>query len=263
MALKRYHINEKGDPGRCMAKYKCRFGGASVHYPSERDARWGYERKMLRNSLETNQISKGEVSKLPPGIIIENDKFVIPAGEYFVGDPYLTIGARDQAGWNDIVASVEDQFGWENDLENPAQEQVPVVGALYNGEPVLAIKGWHGEGLYWSLGPTHRLPSETGLIGVISKKTLDDIGYGPNASQEARLGMSLQVEKDTNVWREDQGIIVVGGKLVICHNDLIEPYFNSLDETDGQNPTAASGETYQIAVDRANLWVRDPALLKN
>ena len=262
MTIKRYHVNEKGVPGRCLAQYRCRFGGEGAHYPSEQDARWGYERKMVRLSSENNQLPKGTIERLPEGIVSGNS-FTIPAGRYFVGDPYLTIALKDQAGWNEIVESIDQQFGWENDLDDPAQEKAPAIGALYNGEPMLAVKGWHGEGLYWSIGPTHRIPSETGLVGVVPHAMLEKMGFDLKLCQQKRLGADIEVSEETTVWRDEQGVIVVGGKLVICHNDLVQSeWFNSLDAADGKNPSAATAETYSHVLKKAQMWAKNPALLK-
>lgn len=264
MAIKRYHLNpETGQPGLCVARRRCRFGADAVHYPSEQDARLGYERAMMREQYRERQLPKGEVARLPEGMV-EGNQFHLPAGDYFVGDPYLTIATRDQAGWNDIVASVEDQFGWENDIANPAEEEQAAVGALYNGSPVLALKSWHGEGLHWSIGPTRRLPSETGLVGVVSEATLSKLGFDPAHSERAKLGMRLHLDEPAIVWRDEQGIIVVGGRLLICHNDLVQSkWFRSLDTSDGVNENVPTAETYNFIVERARLWAEDPALVND
>lgn len=262
MALKRYHINpESGEVGLCVARRRCRFGGDAVHYPSDVDARMAYERRMERAQLKGAQRTpEGKVEALPEGIV-KGSQFEVQPGSYLLGDPYLTIGLQDQKGWNNIVESVAEQFGWENDLVDPANEQQIAVGALYDGRPVLALKSYHGGGLHWSLGPTRRIPSDTGLVGFVSLDTLSDIGMDVNSAEAKKFGMRVDLDKPTTVWRDPNGIIVVGGRLLVCHNDLIQSHwFNSLDRADGINDAVATSETYAFLTERARLWIEDPAL---
>lgn len=45
--MAKYHINEKGNPGRCRAKAgQCPFGDADFHYSSKAEAREAYEARM-------------------------------------------------------------------------------------------------------------------------------------------------------------------------------------------------------------------------
>lgn len=262
MALKRYHTNpDTGKVGQCLARRRCRFGADSVHYPSELDARMAYERRMDRLGAKTVQrATPGTVTSLPEGIIRGN-QFDLEPGSYFVGDPYLTIGLQDQAGWNAVVDSIGNQFGWEHDIINPANESQIAVGALYDGRPVLAIKSYQGEGLHWSLGPTRRIPSDTGLLGFISTDTLADLNMDSASSEAKKLGMRVDIDKATTVWRDPNGIMVVGGRLLVCHNDLLQSHwFGSLDKADGINEAVATSETYAFLTERAKLWQEDPAL---
>lgn len=260
MAIKRYHVNEKGHPGLCVARRRCRFGGDAVHYPSEQDARLGYERIMMREQYAQAQVTKGTVGPLPEGIV-KGNQFELAPGTYFLGDPFIAVATRDQAGWNDVVGQIEDQFGWENDVAKPEAERQAAVGAMYRGEPLLALKSWHGSGLHWSVGPTRRLPSDTGLVGFLTEKQISEVGMSLESAEQAKLGMRVQLDEPAVVWRDENGIIIVGGKLLICHNDLIQSrWFNSLDTVDGVNNKVPTGETYDFIVERAKLWREDPAL---
>lgn len=41
--MAKYHINERGEPGACRAKYSCPFGGEADHFATKDEARAGYE----------------------------------------------------------------------------------------------------------------------------------------------------------------------------------------------------------------------------
>lgn len=61
----RYHINEKGNPGICRAKKRCRFGDlSSEHYSTKEEARAAYERRMEESGKgsATSTVSGGEKS---------------------------------------------------------------------------------------------------------------------------------------------------------------------------------------------------------
>lgn len=256
---KRYHINpETGRPAVCVAKHKCRYGADAVHYPSMEDAAHAYERMMTRYEERGRQRPTGTVTNLPEGIA-EGSVLNLAPGKYFLGDPYLTIAPGDQQGWGAIVDSIGDQFGWENDIAEPADEKAVAVGAVYEGEPVLALKSWHGEGLHWSIGPTRRLPSETGLMGFISEETLALAGMTREEAEKKKLGMAVDLDEETMAWRDENGIIILGGRLLIFHNDLVQPrWFNSLSAADGINNKVPTRETYEHLVERAQAWVSNP-----
>lgn len=50
--LNRYHINEKGNPGKCKAQRACPFGGVTEHFKSEREARSAYEEAMATGTFK-------------------------------------------------------------------------------------------------------------------------------------------------------------------------------------------------------------------
>lgn len=261
MSQRRYHINpETGKVGQCLAKRRCRFGDNSVHYPSEKDALMTYERQMARESDKTKQVKPGVIKALPSDLIVSPRQMIITPDEYFIGDPYLTVATRDQEGWNGIIASIDDQFGWENDVVDPDKEITLAVGALYNEKPILAFKGMQGEGLYWSIAPTYRLPSETGLIGAVPLSTLKELGYDADLAEKQSLGMKFTVEEATNMWRDEYGIIVIGGQRLICHNDLIFGNFKQLDRLDGINKQLPTNETYHKLQQQGHKWLTEPEL---
>jgi len=245
--MKRFHINpETGEPGVCVAKVKCRFGGEGDHYPSEKDARQAFERKMMRENWRQGEA--GEVEPLPEGYIVEPDTFRLEPGEYFIGDPYLTVGL-DTEGWNKWVDMVDKTMGWENDVTDPDYEEQPAVGALYNGEPVLAIKAYYGEGLHWSIAPPRRLPSDVGLIGAVSTDVVKNLGIDPAAAQKQKLGLVYTFEEPILVYREGNGNVFFGEKLMVVHNDAIpEEAFKVLDEGDSM------GTVYELEGRRAKTY---------
>lgn len=231
MSTKRYHINpETGDPGICTAVVKCRFGGEGDHYPSSRDARQAFERKMMRETWR--QVGDALVEPLPPKFIVEPDTFLLKPGKYFIGDPYLTVGL-DSDGWTKWVDMVDKTMGWENHISDPEEEEQIAVGAIVNDYPVLALKSYYGEGLHWSVAPPRRLPSDVGLMGAVPVALLEDLGVDPETAQKQRLGMVYEFTEDTHVFREENGNVFFGEKIMVVHNDSIpEPAFKVLDEGD-------------------------------
>lgn len=265
MSLKRYHINpETGEPGRCLAKRKCRFGADAAHYPSERDARFAYERTMIRIQQKAHQVTPGEVKPLPDRFIPSPGLITLPPGEYFFGDPYHTISLRDQEGWNRIVGSMEQQYGLEANITDPAKEKNVALGALYNEDPVVALKSYHGAGLHWSMGPIHRIPSDTGLLGMVPISTLENLGFNGETAENSRLGMRVSLDDETNIWRDENGIVIIGGRRLICHNDILaSKWFNTLDAADGVNKQSPTGETYEQLRERCELWLKNPLALSS
>lgn len=247
MAIKRFHINpETGTPGVCVAQVKCRFGGEGDHYPSEKDARNAFERKMMRETWKQGEV--GDVEALPSGHILEGDTFKLEPGEYFIGDPYLTVGL-DSEGWSKWVDMVDKTMGWENDVDEPELEEQAAVGALYNGEPVLAIKSYYGDGLHWSVAPPRRLPSDVGLIGAVPASTVKALGLDPAAAQNQKLGILYTFEEPVLVYRELNGNVFFGEHLMVVHNDAVpEQAFKVLDEGD------SVGAIYELAGPRAKTY---------
>lgn len=57
--MSKYHINAKGEPGRCRAKDgKCPFGSESEHYENKSDARFAYEKKLEEIEFTSNREAK-------------------------------------------------------------------------------------------------------------------------------------------------------------------------------------------------------------
>lgn len=226
--LPRYHVNpETGNVSICRAKIQCRFGGSKVHYPSEKDARLAFERKMFR---ENNQVeNEGVVTPLPDNLIVDEHRIGLPSGEYFICDPYQ-IMCLDRKGWNSWVNSVENKMGWDNDVTTPEDEKVTVVGALYNGKPIIAAKTWNGEGLNFSVQPARRIPNEVGLIGAIHMDIIKGLGLTYQSLQKKKLGMFYKFNNPVAVYRNEFGDVQFGGRLVVIPVNGNEKYFKVLDE---------------------------------
>lgn len=258
MSFPKFHINpETGKPGICVAKFNCRFGGPAVHFPSEDDARMAYERRMEREEWRKHPLPPGDVQHLPSTYPIDAHSFTLPPGEYFLGDPYLTIGTKDQAGWNHLVEMMDHDFGLERVQEDPTQHSRSAYGALYNDEPVLMLSSFHGAGLHWSVGPIRRIPSDTGLVGFTPKNVIESMGYTLEEAEAAKLGMKVTIEDETVAWRDEVGIIVLGGKLVLSHSKLLQDKFQSMAEGDGVVNAVATSETYATLQQRGTLWKDD------
>jgi hypothetical protein len=214
---KSYHINYEGQPGICVAAVRCRFGGVADHYPSHAEARLAYERTRKSFTEELEKLSETiTVSPLSADTIKEGKIINVPPGEYFVCDPYVALKA-DQESWNQWVATVEETIGWENEIDDPEKQENIAVGASYNGDPVMALKAYYGDGIHLSVAPPMKVLSETGLVGLVSKKTLKMM----NLSEERlALGFMFKTTKPMEMWRDEYGGIHIGDKYLILHNGI-------------------------------------------
>lgn len=73
MSEVKFHVNGKGEPGKCSAQEgNCPFGGSDDHYPSEEAAREGYEKNyqafqtLRRAELEEKSTTPEPVKTLKP-----------------------------------------------------------------------------------------------------------------------------------------------------------------------------------------------------
>lgn len=252
--IQKFHFNNKGEPGLCVAKNKCRYGGSSAHFPSEFDARIGYEIKREKEYyLSIPQTTTTPVQQIHESFF-DGDKLKLPPDEYFIGDPYLAVGIVDQHGWNEVVESVHHQFGWENDVESPFDEKIPAVGATYGDKPLFMVKNFAGSGLHWSLGPTHRVVSDSGLIAAVPTSTMKKLGRNPYELNRRRLGGMLRIGKGTKMWRNEYGLTIISSARIFVHNDLVSHMFDDLNAADGVNKDRVTNETYAKANDLASAW---------
>lgn len=262
MSFPKFHTNPvTNEVRRCRARYNCRFGSASSHHPSRFDALAAVNREKLRLEYADKQLEKGAVSPISADLVRQYD-YTIKPGEYLLCDPYILIATKDQAGWNDIVASIDSQFSWENEVSRPDDEKQVAVGVNYRGQDLGIIKQWHGKGLYWSMGPINRIPSDSGLLGTISRNTVEEMGYSIDSAVEDGLGVKVVVDNDTKVWRDENGVTIVGGKNLIGHNDLVADLFESLSSVSGDGDRKnkkATEKTYANLTERAAAWRENPS----
>ncbi len=67
--MAKYHINGKGEAGRCSAqKGKCPFGGDLEHYSTPGDARRAYEKFMSTSSHEAWKAPQAISELLPQAL---------------------------------------------------------------------------------------------------------------------------------------------------------------------------------------------------
>lgn len=264
MAIKRYHVNpETGNSGICLAQRRCRFGADSFHYPSAYDARARYERDMLKQQMINNQVSPGTVTKLPDGIITgDNKSAVVPAGDYFLCDPYIALATRDQEGWNNVVETIDKTYGWENDIADPDEQKVPIIGVMFNNAPLVMAKSFQGNGLHWSVGPVNRIPSDSGLIGLVPESAMRHVDLKSDLAENLKMGARISLDQPTHFWRDENGVLLIGGKTLIVHTELVPgKNFEALDEMDGKEKRSATGKTYEKLKEQAALWREDPEAL--
>lgn len=232
--MKRFHINDAGNALECTAEYNCQYGG--LHHPSKPDANRFYERE---NEREQGSFSFNthEVAPLSNTIISgsgQEQVATLPAGEYFIGDPYIVIGLYDQEGWNNYVESVDKQMGWENDVDSPSNEKQPLVGAEYAGSPVVSIKAFHGAGLHWTVEPPRRIPSDAALVSAIPMDVIRKLGLNTETLRKRRHGFVHTFDDEFKIAREKNGNINIGDLMVVHNDTLPDEAWTALDKGDNR-----------------------------
>lgn len=240
LPIKKYHVNDKGEPGECSAQIKCKFGPPTQHYPTELDARLAFERRMAREqSFQIPEI--GVIEKLPADAITTRSDGVlvgkIPPGRYFLADPFCIIGTYDQEGWNRWVQAVEDDMGWENDVLSPEEEKQPLVGASYDGHQIVAAKAFYGPGLHWSVAPPRRVTSDSGLLAAIPESVLKKLSIDPQVAASRKLGAMVDFTEETAITREANGNVHIGEYIIVNHNSIPEEAKQTLEKGDAEQAT--------------------------
>ena len=123
---------------------------------------------------------------------------VVPAGEYWLGDPCYTVPDRLWMGWLEAVSPVYPTAyfpltGAGATLVTGPQRRVQahrrghghytnsetdhVLAANIDGHMALGVHTMYGDGLYYSSGG-HKLPVDAGLIGLVDVRIAPDGGPG-------------------------------------------------------------------------------------
>lgn len=89
---------------------------------------------------------------------------VVPAGEYWLGDPCYTVPDRLWMGWLEAC-----------DYTNSETDHV--LAANIDGHMALGVHTMYGDGLYYS-SDGHELPVDAGLIGLVDVRIAPDGGPG-------------------------------------------------------------------------------------
>lgn len=73
--MSKFHVNEKGEPGKCTAEVACPFGSDDKHYPSPEIARQAYEENNSHQNIPT-------LTKRVANFLRGEQKPAIPVSEY-------------------------------------------------------------------------------------------------------------------------------------------------------------------------------------
>lgn len=196
-----FHIDNNGNPALCSATVReCPRGG--IHGSAEE-----VMREALRASIEKDEpvgVDQGswaggeiEVSVLPDGIKQSANSAVVPAGRYFLGDPCYTAGS-DSETWDKWVDAADATSNGFMD---------GIVGASYNGEPVIGASTKYGDGTYYgSNGEQYMV--DAGMIGVVPESVIK--GMGLSDEQLRGSGSWVEVGQPTTLEVDDEGNIFFG-----------------------------------------------------
>lgn len=203
MSTTKFHINSKGEPAACSATMRpCPLGG--LHYDTKQAAaqavmaiELGVDASDIPTAVipsATDSWTYGEirVGELPQGHKVAPDRAILPAGRYFLGDPYYTAG-KDDDSWQKWVEAADLSSGGFTE---------PIAGASYNGYPIIASSTAYGDGTYFgSNGEEYSV--DAGLIGVVPEAVIEGLGIrqeelGPYGSWvEVDHAATLEFDADT------------------------------------------------------------------
>lgn len=110
--MDKYHVNDKGEPGRCAAySGGCPFGGDSDHYTSQEEARAGFEDKM--NHLTFTKVSLPRNPEIRKAMV--RDELTDEATLMVLADDPSSSVRRALAGRYDISTEIADKLASDRD----------------------------------------------------------------------------------------------------------------------------------------------------
>jgi hypothetical protein len=105
MAMLKYHITKKGEPGVCYAKHSCPLGSADEHFNSSREAATAYETKMTAELIPQGKtketLGKRELNQLAR-ITSDND-LIKKALEEGSSQTYKALAKNPNVGMHHLV----------------------------------------------------------------------------------------------------------------------------------------------------------------
>lgn len=152
---KKFHINKKGEPGRCRAIIKCPYGGASEHYDTPEAARHNYEESMksqtfgflplkINSSIPYRENSTEQARELmQSGVVVVNEL-------RYVGEGSVDLGAHDYRLYDvDLHSPVNDStvttqvrvYGELQDTEEPPTSEQAMALVVENARVREYYKG--------------------------------------------------------------------------------------------------------------------------
>lgn len=206
MSQGKFHIDKNGNPALCSAEVReCPRGG--FHGNAEEIAREAV-RRHLESEDDGYSAAPAKEARWGPGEIQvgrlngevrhASNIAVVPPGRYFLGDPCYTAGTDHETWgrWVEVAAETGNDF------------QDGVVGATYNGEPVLGASTKYGDGTYvGSNGESYSV--DAGMIGVVPESVIRSMGL--TEEQLNGSGTWVEVREPSHLEVDEDGTIYFGG----------------------------------------------------
>lgn len=242
--MAKYHINpETGNPGKCTAQVKCRFGGDAAHYGSAEEARSAYEvtQAALESMKKDPAFNRGEATPVPVAReeLMSSDQVAHRVGPYFVSTRAVqAIGAKPgtfDKFYETIVVDENDPDGlpvFEEASRDKADGPVnheralafaqarlasPVPGLPLQLQTVPGSDEVVGEidedGFVASTYPAHEGFTPKPVRAEVVDPATGKSGF---LAVRPRQGYKTHVMRDQPRWRQEMGL----GKLIIYGRSL-------------------------------------------
>lgn len=124
----KFHINSKGEPGRCHAQHGgCPFGSEEEHYATKGGASAAYERSMSGGALPTltKAPTREQVEQVLESMARGED--TIPDGVEFVGvetKPEVASDPKPISRVEILQNAIQEELDWCDDAEEDAKKQI-------------------------------------------------------------------------------------------------------------------------------------------
>jgi hypothetical protein len=279
----RHHVDsETGKVGECGVVAGCRNGEPGRHFDTAANAsRWA-SRETARGRLvdrphpaNGHSFTVDQARPFPDGKVVLEDvdpatwvgkraddtsyvvdpakvsaAVTLPAGRWFIGDPYLVLGRHEQL-WNAWVETVETSGGFDTfdagcDAAGGAAAGYRagragaggLVGAYLGKFPVVAFRTWTGAGTFYLVAPPRVVPCESGLIGALPFELLEWVGLTSEEVNADRLGLCCEVKKPLSMWQD--------GVRVLTRSLMLVPQIAVPNEGETMLRAAESGAGYEM-----------------
>jgi len=137
---------------------------------------------------------------------------MLPAGQYYIGDPCYVVGTKNHELWMDFLYKT----GLISDTDECTEGY-----CTYEGHELFAASTAFGDGSFED-NEGYNYPVDAGMIGVIPIALTDDV-----AIESKKLGRIETFARDFEVSRTQDGVFVINRNIVINTGD-----WNTNDEED-------------------------------